>query len=220
MDPLAYWRNPSERNLPSKYADRTRAQAIRSKALVRRIKKLVGPDARVLEVGCNVGRNLNALHRAGFRDLVGLELNEEAVRLGRERYPEAWADIEVHLGDANQNLAALEDDSVDVVYSMAVLEHIPVPAGIPPAQAPLYRDLRRIARRFIITIEDEATVSEVHYPRDQEACIAVDGWTQVARWRPRGLPKGFVGRLFVAAPVTPKIAAAASAVPGAAVPRD
>jgi len=35
---------------------------------------------RILELGCNVGRNLNYLRSKGFTNLTGIELNSEAVK--------------------------------------------------------------------------------------------------------------------------------------------
>ena len=42
----------------------------------------------ILEVGCNVGHKLERLRWMGFKNLYGLDVNEEAIKVGRELYPE------------------------------------------------------------------------------------------------------------------------------------
>ena len=46
----------------------------------------IKPKTSILEVGCNVGRNLNHLHKMGFTNVAGVEINEHAVKRLREEY--------------------------------------------------------------------------------------------------------------------------------------
>ena len=65
-----FWRHPwdSSRNLPIDYL---REGEERSQFLVDLIKGYVEPNAKILEIGCNVGRNLNYLFNAGYTKLGG-----------------------------------------------------------------------------------------------------------------------------------------------------
>jgi len=55
------------------------------------IVKLLSPDpaAPLLDLGCGAGRHLIAFCRAGFEDLVGLDLSEELLEIARRRLDEA-----------------------------------------------------------------------------------------------------------------------------------
>lgn len=91
----------------------------------------------VLEFGCNVGRNLLALREAdpGMR-LVGIDINAEAVREGRES-----TGLDLRCGDETM-LAAFADGEFDMVFTVSVLDHLAEPG---PACASLLRCARRWA---------------------------------------------------------------------------
>lgn len=56
-DILNYWKQPWDgRNRPSNYLNKPEAHK-RSQKLVATFKKYAGLDSRILEPGCNVGRN-------------------------------------------------------------------------------------------------------------------------------------------------------------------
>lgn len=79
-----YWRQPWDGfNLPQDYL---KGEA-RSQFLGEIMNKYAKPNSIILEVGCNVGRNLNYLFLAGFRRLSGIEISEKAVQLLKESYP-------------------------------------------------------------------------------------------------------------------------------------
>ena len=68
-----FWRHPGEgsMNLPIDYLQKGEE---RSQFLVELINGYVEPNARILEIGCNVGRNLNYLFNAGYTELGGWRL--------------------------------------------------------------------------------------------------------------------------------------------------
>ena len=151
----AFWRQPApEGNDPSVFAERS----ARSDALVTLIRRETDSSARLLEVGCNVGRNLAYLRRAGFKNLEGIEINPHAVELLRERHPEL-SDVVVHVGAAEDLLARYPDDEFDLVFTMAVIEHIH------PDSSVVFDNMARIARR-ILAIEPFGYSSPRHYPHD------------------------------------------------------
>ena len=43
---------------------------------------------KILEIGCNVGLNLSILKKLGFKNLFGLEPNNKAIMIAKERHPE------------------------------------------------------------------------------------------------------------------------------------
>src|ERR1700733_1548935 len=57
--------------------------------LNRRFLSTIPRSARSLEVGCNEGNQLCALHEMGFRDLYGIEIQDYALRKPRARLQSA-----------------------------------------------------------------------------------------------------------------------------------
>ena len=53
----------------------------RTRFLLKIADRFISKNDSILEIGCNVGRNLNALYLNGFRDLSGIEINERAIRI-------------------------------------------------------------------------------------------------------------------------------------------
>lgn len=153
-----YWIKPYEgQNLPQDYIEGHQ----RSQFLVELIKKYLNSNAKILEIGCNnVGRNLNYLFNAGYIRLAGVEISEDAIDLMKRVYPEMAKQIKVYCGSVEDIIKDFEDDAFDVVFTMAVLEHIH------PDSEFIFPEMVRITRRYLITIEDERTISWRHFPRN------------------------------------------------------
>ncbi len=77
-------------------------------------------DARVLEVGCNIGNQLITLKEAGFTNLCGVEVSPYAIKKARSR-PDAGG---IELVEGNAFELPFEDGSFDMVYTSGVLIHI------------------------------------------------------------------------------------------------
>jgi SAM-dependent methyltransferase len=97
--------------------------------------------ASVLEFGCNVGRNLAAIAAAAPDvRLVGVDVNAEAIRLGRER-----SGLDLRTGDEHA-LRDFRDGEFDLVFTVSVLDHIADVRGV-------CRELLRCARRHVLCLE-------------------------------------------------------------------
>lgn len=95
----------------------------------------VPKDAKILEVGCNVGNQMALLNQQGWRNICGVELNKSAVVKARER----------GLTVVQGNALDLEqpDDSIDLVYTCWVLGHIAPPKNLADATDEIYRVSRK-----------------------------------------------------------------------------
>lgn len=142
-----YWKNPSADNVEVDYID----QKERSEVLVDYFKKHVSPNDTIMELGCNVGRNLHYLYEAGYHNLTGIEINRKALELGL-RYYRDMKNFNLICGEIGKELSKLKDNSVDVIFTMAVLEHIH------PKEQHIFSNMARIARKYIITCEDEGAI--------------------------------------------------------------
>jgi SAM-dependent methyltransferase len=172
MDPVAtlhdFWRQESpEGNDPRTYINHRG----RSMALLDLISD-VPRDARVLEVGCNVGRNLAFLVDNGYENVEGVEISPHAVRLLRETYPQL-AHATVHVGAAGEVLPRIPSDSFDLVFTMAVIEHIH------PDEANVFDEMIRIGHQ-ILTIEPPRTDSHRSYPWDVPQLFTSRGMVSVS----------------------------------------
>jgi SAM-dependent methyltransferase len=94
----------------------------------------------VLEFGCNVGRNLATI-RAAAPDVrvIGLDINPDAVADARSH------DIDARVGDESA-LAELADSSIDVSFTVSVLDHLPDPR-------PALTELLRLSRHAVLLLE-------------------------------------------------------------------
>ncbi|MET0393396.1 MAG: pseudaminic acid biosynthesis-associated methylase [Chitinophagaceae bacterium] len=95
-------------------------------------------DARILEVGCNVGIQLLHLQRMGFRNLYGIELQPYAV----EKAKKITHGINIIQGSGFD--IPFKDGFFDLVYTNGVLIHI-APADLPLVM----REMIRCSRQYV-----------------------------------------------------------------------
>lgn len=183
----SFWRAPDANNQPADYRDAPDRTAF----LLGLVERHVAKDASVLELGCNVGRNLNALALAGYRDLTGVEINPDAVALLGQTYPDLRATL--YAEPIEHAIRRFPDQSFGLVYTMAVLEHLH------PDSEFVFRHMGRVGRTLIV-IEDERGISSRHFPRDYGAVFGALGMLE-AESRScadvAGLGPDFMARVFV-----------------------
>lgn len=130
----------------------------RSETIINMLKPWITSEYSILEVGCNVGRNLNHLYMSGYEKLAGIEINENAVQRLRRAYPQLKS-ANVDVGPAEEVLGHYRSGSFDVVFTMAVLEHIP------PSSRTVFSQIARVARRYVLAIEPKkGRASHRQYP--------------------------------------------------------
>ena len=142
------------------YVDRNfEADAGREPFWRERIEQLGATSA--LEIGCNVGGNLVWIaKRIGEEHVAGIEINEKAVEVCRERLPAA--DIR-HAGAKG---LPFDDGSFDLVFTVGVLIHQPREEldGI-------IDEIVRVSKRFVLCVEYHSDeLVEVPY-RGQEGAL-------------------------------------------------
>lgn len=181
-DQIDYWLNPTPENLPHEYLK----DAGRSKMLVDVIKHKIGleHDRTILEVGCNVGRNLRYLDKAGYTQLAGVDVNPKALELAKVECCYMLGAIEEVLPRIKQPYG--------LVFTMAVLQHIP------PENDSVFEHVARLGKYNLLVIEDEISHHGTrHFPRNYKDVFEGHGMTQIKGWRNlRDLSKRFVMRWF------------------------
>lgn len=123
-----YWKSqdPKVRG----YADYASESKLYLKTFQKRmglVQRWVGPNARVLDVGCAAGYFLRVMHELGH-DVHGVELSEAiakeaALALGADR---------VHIGTLDDAVTAMNyaPQSFDLVTLWDVIEHVPDPQSV------------------------------------------------------------------------------------------
>lgn len=90
--------------------------ALVNRIRIRLLSKAINPSSedQILEIGCNDGLLLSEIARHGA-SVVGIEVNEEIIKLSHHDNIQLMDATALHFGDA----------TFDKVYSCHVLEHIP-----------------------------------------------------------------------------------------------
>jgi len=178
-----YWANPDGQNKAGFYeADTAGKKAL----LLDLMHKYVDKKDSILEIGCNVGRNLNVLYEDGYKTLSGLEISPTAVEAGKSMFPKLKATM--HVGALEDLITTLL--KYDVIFSLAVLEHIHTDSDW------VFPEIQKRAKKFIITIEDEKNKTWKHFPRNYKNVF--NALEQVEETAPisGGELDGFVVRVF------------------------
>lgn len=187
-----YWREPWEydkNNLPENYLKPKE----RSIFLLKIMKPYVSIDEKILEIGCNVGRNLNFLFNAGFKNLEGIEISKKAVNMLRESFPEMAKYTKIYNAPVEEIIKNFNDYEFDIVFTMAVLEHIHKDSEW------IFPEIVRITGKYLITIEDEYGYSWRHFPRNYKKVFESLGIKQIQEFccsGVNGLGSYFFARIF------------------------
>ena len=174
-----FWRSPDDSNLPTHYLSGEE----RSKFLLRLIKKYGKPKDKILEIGCNVGRNLNYLYTHEFKNIEGVEINKEAVELFKEHYN---LPIKIYNSPIEEVIKKL--GNYDIIFTMAVLEHIHTDSEW------IFPEIQKRAK-VLITIEDEKGISWRHFPRNYKN-IFKNQIEEIPLSKKEGLDNNFKARIY------------------------
>lgn len=138
------------------------------------VDKLLKENDTILDFGCNAGRALHVFVESGYNG-IGVEINPEAVDYGKKSFP-SLKRAKFYVGDGAAVLQEIGTDSVDLVYTFAVLRHVsPENINI------VAKELARISRNCIITFEDEASTSYRTYPRNYRKIFETFGYKQIVK---------------------------------------
>lgn len=161
-----YWINKSQ---PEDYIDKIK----RSEFLTEYTKKYITQKGKILEVGCNVGRNLNYLYENGFKQLTGIEISENAIITLKKTYPTLEKNAEIIHSPIEDIIKRLPSGHFELVFTMAVLEHIH------PESEWIFEDIARVTGSYLITIEAEEAEHWRIYPRNYKDIFEKYGLKQV-----------------------------------------
>jgi SAM-dependent methyltransferase len=190
-----YWLDPTDNNKPERYVD-PRGGQTRSLKLMELVREYAQPEDAILEVGCNVGRNVHHLYSNGYRNLTGIEISDDAVAELRRQFPDTAAQARIINAPAEEALPQLDDGEFPLVFTMAVLVHIH-----PDSEQVVFPEIARVTGRTLILLEDEGTTdSSRHFQRNYGDVFTSLGLREVhsepCSREEHGLPSVYRLRIF------------------------
>jgi SAM-dependent methyltransferase len=144
----------------------------------------------VLDLGCGSGESMVPLAKRGAR-VIGIDISPELIRLARQRLSDYG--LAATLQEGSAYATGLADESVDIVFSMALLHHLDLPTARNEIQrvlrpggsfilrepirfSPIMNSLRRLFP------SPKADISEYEHPMTRaELAIVMQGFTIVAQ---------------------------------------
>lgn len=172
---LAYW--ASMGNESASVGNRPVGYATKGRGMIDVLHSFWSPEVtpkdEILELGCNCGVNLYWLKELGYSHLSGVEVSPAAIGQLRESFPALAVSAKFHLAPMDQWLKSTPSKSYDVVFTMGVSMHIH------PADNFVFREMTRIARKYVCTVEPEPENSNYVFSRNYQRVFERLGATQV-----------------------------------------
>ncbi|KAB1190547.1 methyltransferase domain-containing protein [Haloferax sp. MBLA0076] len=150
MDPEENHRGWAERSgdySPAYYAEIGPNEVSETLATV--FDHYVSTDAKILEIGCSSGRHLSHLLDHGYKNLTGIDLNDDSFEAMAEYFPELAQTGTFHTGAIEEFVPEFRDDQFDVIYSVETLQHVH------PDDEWVFEELARASADLVITAENE-----------------------------------------------------------------
>lgn len=186
----SYWKTPDDRwNSPELYLQGHE----RSEFLVSIVKRYLNCEGSILEVGCNVGRNMQYLFDAGYRNLSAVEISAKALEIMKLKFPIIAKSSSIYNSTIEDWVQSYSSLQFDLIFAMAVLEHIHWDSDW------VFSYLSKMSKRYLVIIEDEAQVSNRHFPRKYKGIFENLGMTQLEEINCINIPglnKNFFARVF------------------------
>tara|TARA_B100000989_G_C19504362_1_gene455798 strand:+ start:720 stop:1403 length:684 start_codon:yes stop_codon:yes gene_type:complete len=178
QDTHAYWKQPDDGHNNPKWYTESPAGKKRSEHLVQIINSLEIENPRILEIGTNAGRNLNALYANGYKDLSGIEISSDAVEQMQTTYPDLFNSAQIFNESVEDAVKKIPDDTYDIVFTMAVLQHIHSDSinGI-------LDQIMLKSSKYILIHEVEDHVGWRHFPRNYKKEFKVRGANYHGRFK-------------------------------------
>lgn len=87
------------------------------------LKFKIPKEKRILEIGCRFGSLLHLLQKAGYQNIIGIDIDKGAIEKGISKYPE----LEGKLIHYNGERLPFNSEEFEVVLMFDIIEHLPSP---------------------------------------------------------------------------------------------
>ena len=188
MNKDEYWRTRSsgDAHAPELYKE---VSAIRMATYFSDVMGLLPKDAKILEVGPMIGRNLEYFRMMGFKNFCGIEINQNAEVIFKQTFPETYDMTNFIQGDAKIELNKIDDKLFDLVFTVGCLQNIDNKNNI-------LGEIARVSRCFIQTKEPDLLTQDANniglFFHDYENEFGKNGFFMIMK---KVLPNNMFGNL-------------------------
>ncbi len=113
-------------------------------------------NSAILDLGCNVGRHLNALWDKGYRNLHGVDIQQAALDHMEKLFPDMKRASIIQHGTFQEYLPSIDDSFFHVVFTHGATIEL-----VPPS-FPICQEMARVSRSAVVLAINESSHS---YPR-------------------------------------------------------
>lgn len=153
----------------------------RANKLVSVMRKFAEKDDVILEPGCSAGRNLIALHKEGFKHLVGIDAHKEAIDALRKECPA----VSAVYGDLDK----MELPEADIIFTMSLLYLLD--------DESIFQKIAHKAKKYVMTFEGERGQHDAqHYLHDRNYQDIFTGLGMTQVFEDTGFGPGSAIRVF------------------------
>ncbi len=100
-------------------------------------------DARIFDIGCNVGRCLNYLQNKGYTNLYGVDVGEFAIKAIPNTFPHLKDSAHIELKTTQEFLLGTEDRFFSTTYTMGAT------VELMPSSFPLIKEITRVTSEYV-----------------------------------------------------------------------
>ena len=104
---------------------------------------------------------------------MGIEINAQALELMKEAHSDLACAGRFINSSMEEALPPLKDNTYDLVYTMAVLEHLHSDSEF------VFKEIARVTKKHLFVLEDEEGISKRHFPRNYKNIFESFGLKQV-----------------------------------------
>lgn len=179
-----YWKN-SNRHFPYLLHKE------KSIYLLKFVKKYCTKKDKILEIGCNVGRNLNCLFQAGYKKLSGIEISSMALGVLKDVYYHMAEKTIFYNKPVEDIIKNFKNNQFNLTFTMAVLAHLHQESNW------VFKEIARVSQALII-IEPETATSWHIIPRKYKPILESCGMIQIYEEEVAGIKSliSYVLRIF------------------------
>ena len=144
-----------------KTIDYTETESVYQKQYINYLKKNTDKSDHILDICCNQGRHLKELHHLGYRDLYGVDIMQNAIKILKESNEYIEGGIRAYCDHAQTFLQNSRDLSFDYALTYSATIELMHP------NFRIFKNLQRIIRKGFIFVINEWSHSYPRYYRYQ-----------------------------------------------------
>ncbi len=169
-----YWgnRQMGDSHGPQQYVELQAGSHVLIEEVVRHASR---PDVSILDLGCNVGRHLNALHKRGYTNLYGVDVQKAAIEQMERVFPDMRAKAHIEENTFQEYLPKVPDRFFEVVFTFGATIELVSPSF------PICQEMARTAAKAVVLAINESGHA---YPRLWETEFRRAGFKLTKRQHP------------------------------------